>query len=40
LAYFLIGNLSPQACGANFSARQPAKGLSKSMPATSFVIHE
>ncbi|MEX2028897.1 MAG: M1 family metallopeptidase [Candidatus Paceibacterota bacterium] len=34
LAYFLIGNLSPQACGANFSGRRPAKGLSKSTPAT------
>ena len=36
LAYFLIGNLSRSADLANFSARQPAKGLSKSTPATSF----
>lgn len=31
---FLIGNLSGVATPANFSARQPAKGLSKSVPAT------
>src|SRR3989344_5558459 len=36
LAYFLTGNLSRSADLANFSARQPAKGLSKSTPATSF----
>lgn len=36
LSHFLLGNLSGTGVPANFSARQPAKGLSKSAPATNF----
>ena len=32
--YISKSNLSPQACGANFSARQPAKGFYKHIPST------